>query len=209
MICNHIGIEWMIGNMTWNGERGFVTNKAQNWFTQDEPAGIFITERNLTYVRIYNSSHMVGADNPMAMLDILTRFTNASTDDIQFKTRLEEINLAQDSLPSTVIEKKPTNHYFLVAVVLVAVALIVGLIWWKRKILAEWWSKRQKSQKGMMPISNSSTTTIDNPEQEHELDSLEHRDAQFTLYDQNDFADETDSDSEFERSLRPDQQHGT
>lgn len=80
LMCAGIGVENMIENLEWNGDRGFVSRLrrvrpwrlssrrpacAQNgsetfdWFVNGESAGRWTTARNLTYVNFYDSSHMV------------------------------------------------------------------------------------------------------------------------------------------------------
>ena len=80
LICNHIGTEQLIQNMEWNGGKGMetqpgMTTPKQDWTFEGEPAGIWQTARNLTYLRFYNSSHMVPFDYPRRTRDMLDRFT--------------------------------------------------------------------------------------------------------------------------------------
>ncbi|KAL1302125.1 hypothetical protein AAFC00_002559 [Neodothiora populina] len=79
LICNHIGTEDLIGNLKWSGGVGFETAPGtwaprRDWTVEDEPAGIWQTARNLTYVQFYNSSHMVPFDYPRRTRDMLDRF---------------------------------------------------------------------------------------------------------------------------------------
>ncbi|RVD89205.1 uncharacterized protein DFL_000222 [Arthrobotrys flagrans] len=85
LICNHIGTENLIKNMTWNGATGFETSPGvwaprSEWVYEGNPAGYYQTARNLTYVLVYNSSHMVPFDVPMQSLDMLDRFIGISKD---------------------------------------------------------------------------------------------------------------------------------
>ena len=79
LICNHVGTEALIKNMKWNGGTGFeisdgVWAPRRHWEFEGEPAGIYQTARNLTYVVFYNSSHMVPFDYPRRTRDMLDRF---------------------------------------------------------------------------------------------------------------------------------------
>lgn len=78
MICNHIGTEELINNLDFNGGRGFedngVTAPRLDWEFEGEPAGIYQSARNLTYIKFYNSSHMVPFDYPRRTRDMLDRF---------------------------------------------------------------------------------------------------------------------------------------
>ncbi|KAF7194663.1 Pheromone-processing carboxypeptidase kex1 [Pseudocercospora fuligena] len=79
LICNHIGTENLINNLEWNGAVGMelspgVTAPRRDWEFEGEPAGQYQTARNLTYLRFYNSSHMVPFDYPRRTRDMLDRF---------------------------------------------------------------------------------------------------------------------------------------
>lgn len=79
MICNHLGTEDLIGNMKWSGGTGFelspgVWAPKRDWTFEGDPAGIYQEARNLTYVKFYNSSHMVPFDYPRRTRDMLDRF---------------------------------------------------------------------------------------------------------------------------------------
>ncbi|KAF5651199.1 carboxypeptidase D [Fusarium sp. NRRL 52700] len=79
LICNHIGTENMISKMEWNGGKGFEVTPGnwaprRDWTFEDETAGFWQEARNLTYVLIYNSSHMVPFDLPRRSRDMLDRF---------------------------------------------------------------------------------------------------------------------------------------
>ncbi|KAI9478008.1 MAG: pheromone-processing carboxypeptidase KEX1 [Benjaminiella poitrasii] len=75
LICNYIGTEYLIGNMTWNGSRGFSkTTVREDWKIDNKIAGYYTQERNLTYVLIKDGSHMVPYDRPIETLDIINRF---------------------------------------------------------------------------------------------------------------------------------------
>jgi carboxypeptidase D len=78
LICNHKGTEDLINNLEYNGGKGFelngVTAPRHDWVFEGEPAGIYQSARNLTYVKFYNSSHMVPFDYPRRTRDMLDRF---------------------------------------------------------------------------------------------------------------------------------------
>lgn len=73
-ICNHIGTENIIENLEWNGATGVGRASARDWTVDGELAGQWQTARNLTYIRFYNSSHMVPFDYPRRTRDMLDRF---------------------------------------------------------------------------------------------------------------------------------------
>ncbi|CAO3581131.1 unnamed protein product [Absidia cylindrospora] len=74
LICNHLGTEYMIGNMTWNGDTGFKYAERQEWVIGKKTVGYYMQERNLSYVLINDGSHMVPYDKPMETLDMINRF---------------------------------------------------------------------------------------------------------------------------------------
>jgi carboxypeptidase D len=79
LICNHIGTEELIHNLEWNGGKGFELSPGtwaprEDWVFEGELAGIYQSARNLTYVLIYNSSHMVPFDYPRRTRYMLDRF---------------------------------------------------------------------------------------------------------------------------------------
>jgi carboxypeptidase D len=78
LICNHKGTEELINNLQYNGGKGFevngVTAPRHDWVFEGEPAGIYQSARNLTYIKFYNSSHMVPFDYPRRTRDMLDRF---------------------------------------------------------------------------------------------------------------------------------------
>lgn len=81
LICNHIGTENLISTLAWNGGTGMETEPGliaprRDWEFENEPAGTWQEARNLTYVKFYNSSHMVPFDYPRRTRDMLDRFMN-------------------------------------------------------------------------------------------------------------------------------------
>ncbi|KAF9300658.1 Cell death protease [Mortierella antarctica] len=89
LICNHIGTEYMISNLTWDGARGFQDVRTVGWTVEDTPAGEWQIQRNLSYVLIYNSSHMVPYDVPLVTLDMINRFIGIDPKLQSFASRLE------------------------------------------------------------------------------------------------------------------------
>jgi carboxypeptidase D len=78
LICNHLGTESIIKKMEWNGGKGFdakgVETPRLNWIVEGESAGYWQAARNLTYVLLKDSSHMVPFDYPRRSRDMLERF---------------------------------------------------------------------------------------------------------------------------------------
>lgn len=79
----------MISNLTWDGARGFQDVRTVGWTVEDTPAGEWQIQRNLSYVLIYNSSHMVPYDVPLVTLDMINRFIGIDPKLQSFASRLE------------------------------------------------------------------------------------------------------------------------
>ncbi|KAI8814408.1 Alpha/Beta hydrolase protein [Cladochytrium replicatum] len=75
-ICNWRGTEAMVDALNWNGAVGMQKAPRQPWYVQGEekPVGWIQTSRNLSFVLIYNASHMVPVDKPEAALGLLQTF---------------------------------------------------------------------------------------------------------------------------------------
>lgn len=78
LICNHIGTEELIKDMTWNGGKGWDLGNNEvaarrNWTFDGDDAGFWQEARNLTYVLFNEASHMVPFDWPRRSQDMLNR----------------------------------------------------------------------------------------------------------------------------------------
>lgn len=78
-ICNHMGTEAFLGNMEWNGGKGFELTPGtwaprRGWTVEGQKAGFWQEARNLTYVLFEGASHMVPFDHPRRSRDMLDRF---------------------------------------------------------------------------------------------------------------------------------------
>ncbi|AMD20409.1 HDL335Wp [Eremothecium sinecaudum] len=66
IVCNNLGIEAIIRDLTWAGSTGFTENvKQYDWVDENRdtqvrtPVGIIQKDRGLTFISVYNASHMV------------------------------------------------------------------------------------------------------------------------------------------------------
>ncbi|KAH8893249.1 alpha/beta-hydrolase [Thozetella sp. PMI_491] len=87
LICNHLGTEALIGNMEWNGGKGFEVSPGnwaprRDWTFEGQPAGFWQEARGLTYVLFSNSSHMVPFDYARRTRDMLDRFMGVDISNI-------------------------------------------------------------------------------------------------------------------------------
>ncbi|KAF7775821.1 hypothetical protein Agabi119p4_4214 [Agaricus bisporus var. burnettii] len=74
LICNHVGLETMIRDLEWNGQKGLGKVETQSWSVDSMSAGTWVESRNLTYVKIFNASHMAPYDQPHVAHDMMLRF---------------------------------------------------------------------------------------------------------------------------------------
>ncbi|KAJ3046763.1 Cell death protease, partial [Quaeritorhiza haematococci] len=72
-ICNWVGVEWAVGNLTWGGARGF-ERKLREWRLPDGYSyGKTQSERGLTYYRVYDATHEVPEDQRYAAYQIIRK----------------------------------------------------------------------------------------------------------------------------------------
>jgi carboxypeptidase D len=80
-VCNYLGGESMLHNLTWNGHMGFQNVSTQPWYLDHQPVGVIQTSRRMTYAVIYNASHMTPYDAPAPSLDLFRRFLSLSEEE--------------------------------------------------------------------------------------------------------------------------------
>ncbi|KAM3160428.1 Pheromone-processing carboxypeptidase KEX1 [Lachancea thermotolerans] len=83
IICNNMGVEAVISQMSWGGETGFSENvQLYDWVyrspenSEITPAGFVKYDRNLTFMSVYNASHMVPFDNALVSRGVVDLFLN-------------------------------------------------------------------------------------------------------------------------------------
>ncbi|KAI0797108.1 alpha/beta-hydrolase [Abortiporus biennis] len=154
LICNYMGIESMVQSMTWNGATGLGTVQTQSWAVNATPAGTWVTSRNLTYVKIFNASHMAGYDVPHVTHDMILRFMGVDFGAITDGSAKIPSAVGNDHKPIAVlVDQKPTatpapvnspeqdkamwEAYYnagSAALVLVVIAVIIGgFLWWRSR----------------------------------------------------------------------------
>ncbi|WFC97385.1 carboxypeptidase D [Malassezia yamatoensis] len=89
IICNYLGLKRMVDNLEWSGKRG-LDGTPLDWRINGELVGTWHTDRNLTFVRVHNASHMVAYDQPLPAHDMMLRFMdldmNLGADTAAFNT---------------------------------------------------------------------------------------------------------------------------
>ena len=208
LICNHLGTEELIHNMTWNGATGFELSPGtwapkQDWTFEGEPAGTYQSARNLTYIVFYNSSHMVPFDYPRRSRDMLDRFIGVDIGNIGGKpgdSRLDgekNIETSVGGHPNSTVaeeaekeklEEAKWNAYYKSGEVALIVVVILAAFWawyvWRDR-------RRRAGYEGLFGRSNGAALRPQHPGRdveaadfdESELDNL-HRPEPGTLSDE-------------------------
>lgn len=58
-MCNWVGIEKTLEEMTWNGQTGFGNVTEDEWYVNGTLSGTWRTARNMTWVKVFEAGHMV------------------------------------------------------------------------------------------------------------------------------------------------------
>ncbi|KAK6876556.1 Pheromone-processing carboxypeptidase KEX1 [Candida tropicalis] len=76
IICNSDGVLSYLDKLQWGGKVGFTNKDDQiNWIYDNKEVGYILMERNISFINIYNSSHMVPYDLPdvsRALMDLVS-----------------------------------------------------------------------------------------------------------------------------------------
>lgn len=179
LICNYLGTEALIGNMAWNGGRGFelspgVWAPRRDWTFEGEPAGFWQEARNLTYVLFYNSSHMVPFDHPRRTRDMLDRFMGVDISSIGGQptdSRLDgekgpettvggaagngtaDQQAEQERIDAAKWEAYRRSGEVVLAVVAVAAAAWGYVVWRNRR-------RRRRNRQGYQGLAGDETTSL-------------------------------------------------
>jgi carboxypeptidase D len=74
IICNYVGIKKALDFMTWNSEQGFGSKTLQDMKFDGKALGRVAEARGVSYMQVYNASHMVGMSQPEGALHIMKTF---------------------------------------------------------------------------------------------------------------------------------------
>jgi carboxypeptidase D len=178
IICNYMGTEAMISNMEWNNYKGFQNNTKLFWYVNDTLVGNIVTERNLTYVKVFNASHMVPYDVPLATMDMMYRFMGLDHHLVnKFPSRIEseEFNNDKNNLGSDDQndDDETLNRYYdagttTLIIVIFGVFGLVAFIF-RGKIMGKIRNSRQ-----VMKVNTEETNEVENLTQLYNSDDLDH-----------------------------------
>ncbi|GBB91735.1 hypothetical protein RclHR1_01910019 [Rhizophagus clarus] len=179
IICNYMGTEAMINNLEWNGNKGFQNNTKLLWYVNNTLAGHIVAERNLTYVKIFNASHMVPYDVPLVSMDMVYRFMGLDHHIVnKFPSKIESEELDDsnnDSDPEHVDNDEILNNYYdagttTLIIVIIGVLGLVAFIF-RGKIM----EKIRRNTKQGMRVNTEETNEMENFVIETQLsDDLDH-----------------------------------
>ncbi|KAH9274833.1 hypothetical protein BASA83_002542 [Batrachochytrium salamandrivorans] len=88
IICNWMGLKAMVDTLQWGNGKGLEGAKQTTWTINGKDAGWFSTSRNLTFVLLYNASHMPSVDAPLASLDMINRVVQINSTQPLFRSAL-------------------------------------------------------------------------------------------------------------------------
>lgn len=154
MICNHLGNSKLIENLAWGGETladvhgqpdkhagGFKVENGEteeSWYAAGHEGGTIQEGRNLTYIRVFNASHMVPVDVPELSQVLLNQFIGIPGFDLENqKNANPKIPDPTDGIPSSTdsdtsnkdIDEATWKAYYRAGgVSLVVVILLTGLL---------------------------------------------------------------------------------
>ncbi|KZT42934.1 alpha/beta-hydrolase [Sistotremastrum suecicum HHB10207 ss-3] len=102
-ICNYIGTENLVNSLEWNGAVGLGSSaETLPWAVDGIDAGTWITSRNLTYVKVFNASHMVPYDVPHIAHDMMLRFMGVDFSQIASGSAKIPSNVGNDTKPALI-----------------------------------------------------------------------------------------------------------
>ncbi|RHY94399.1 hypothetical protein DYB35_013976 [Aphanomyces astaci] len=76
LMCNWIGNEAWTKQLDWPGKASFNAAQVKPLTVSGKNGGQVRSSRNLSFVRVYNSGHMVPTDQPEVSLALINRFFN-------------------------------------------------------------------------------------------------------------------------------------
>ncbi|KAJ1651674.1 Cell death protease [Dispira simplex] len=134
LLCNYMGLETLIDQLEWGGHRGFRVPEFASWRINNQEVGKYQSERNLTYVRLLNASHMAGVDKPRELFDLLSQFTRSDRSHLPYRSVIRYPNGNDVSYDDAVTERG--GHFLLGTLVIIALILAsfgLGFWWWIRR----------------------------------------------------------------------------
>ncbi|KAJ2582850.1 hypothetical protein GGH95_001312 [Coemansia sp. RSA 1836] len=73
-VCSWYGTKAMLSAMEWRGKRGFVHARDRTWTVAGSAAGEVRSHGNLSFIRVFNSGHLVPRDQPANALAMINRW---------------------------------------------------------------------------------------------------------------------------------------
>lgn len=109
------GSETFLDEMEWSGSKGWKTANRGLWMVADQVAGYSKVHKDLAFIVVVNSGHLVPNNVPVQALDLITRFV---TDEDFLDISLPSFNAPKH--PAKKAELAPRFHF----IHLLAVALV-------------------------------------------------------------------------------------
>lgn len=139
IICNSKSTLSFLDKLEWGGAKGFTDGSEENnidWIYDEKEVGYIKSERNITFVNIYNASHMVPFDVPdtsRALIDLITRNYDEVVSPETNKTSYVTYPLGvraggsnqNNSTSTTVSDTEPTSHKITRLIQLIVICVLV------------------------------------------------------------------------------------
>lgn len=74
LICNWLGNRRWVDQLQWAGTEGWAQAQDKPWVVKGRQAGLVTNFDTLTFVKIADAGHMAPMDQPVALLDMISRF---------------------------------------------------------------------------------------------------------------------------------------
>jgi hypothetical protein len=111
MTTNMVGTELVLNKMKWSGSDAWLDAPRGLWQVNDYPAGWSKEYKNLAFVTVYNSGHMVPYNQPVPARDLVTRFLRkASFMDIDLPSIRVNSAAAIKAAAATPEKKHASDH---------------------------------------------------------------------------------------------------
>lgn len=140
IICNYIGTEDFISELSWNDQKGFSDDSQRfNWVYNNSQVGTIQTERNLTYVRVFNASHMVYVDNADISRGVFDIVVNNTIRHIEDETIMEtpvyDVNSSGFGYMQEVKSKIDGFHFRYAIYAAIIIIILYGIYYYNMQLM--------------------------------------------------------------------------
>lgn len=91
LICNWLGNSRWVSAIDWSGKQNFSMTPSKPFIVDGEKAGVATSFGPLTFLKVHDAGHMVPMDQPKASLEMIRRFTQGSSWDVESFDILKQV----------------------------------------------------------------------------------------------------------------------